>query len=120
MAELGLEKFETTGGLKISCKESTHAGISEANWPKALQWLRDNGHEKLVRHVFTVVPADDEQAQRLTETLAGFDSKDKPSIPNPTLRKWVREMMEEGALPEEAQTLFGHHLRRVAKVEVPK
>lgn len=116
MDRLQLETFKTQTGLIITVKENIRASIPKAKVLEAIKWLRDNGHERIIKHTFSVIPADDEAAQELVKALNGFDYSDAPKVHPQTLGAFCREMLEEGA--EFPLELFGVHRQRISKVKV--
>lgn len=118
MDELGLEEFSTKDGLKITVKENIRASITKANLVEAIQWLRKNGHEKIITHEFTAIPADPEEAKKLRATLKGFHATEKPSVHPSRLSSFVRSKLEAGE--EVPMDLLGVFRQRVAKIEVKK
>ena len=90
MDSLGLEEFTTTEGLKITVKETLRASIPKVHSIEALQWLRDNGHEKLIKHVMEVEPDTDEDAEALASIFDGnkVPFTDKSTVNHMTLGKF--------------------------------
>ena len=117
MDSINIETYTTKTGLKITVKENLRASIPVAVRPQALQWLRDNGHEKLIKHVMEVQPNSDEDAETLTDIFKGnkVPFTDKSSVNHMTLSKFCREKLEAGErVPED---LFGVYRQRQSKIE---
>ena len=119
MAELGIEEFQTTSGLKVSIKEKVRASILKATQIQAFMWLRENGHAAIIKRIVKVQfgMGEDEMAQKAIETLLkqALPVEDNSSVHPSTLAKFVREMFENGAeVPEE---LFSVHRQRVAGIK---
>lgn len=116
MEELGLEDFTTNDGLKIAVPEQIRASITKANEGAAFLWLRDNGHGALIKDMFEVLAANEDEANRIRETVAAFsNSREKPTVHPQTLGKFVREAMEEGIILPDSISVFR---QRIAKVVV--
>lgn len=120
MDQLSIEDFKTTSGLKVSVKEDIRAHIKKANQPDAFQWLREHGHEALIKRELKVQfgKGEDEQAESTLKTLreAELQAEDKAYVHPSTLAKFVREKLKAGEeIPLE---LFGVHRQRVSKVNV--
>ena len=115
MDELGIDGFETTSGLKITIKENIRASISKANLSKALQWLKDNGHGKMIQRTFSVVPSDDDEAATLTQLLDKYEYSDLPKVHHQTLTSFVRNKLEAGE--EIPMELLGVYRQRVSKIQ---
>lgn len=119
MAEMDLAKFETSDGLRIQIKEDVHAGIAKERMAEAVLWLRKHGHEKILKHQFTIVPDDDGTAERIEQLLqkAGVDAAHKPTIHHMTLKSWVKAQLEGGTADERFMSLFGVHCRNIAEIK---
>lgn len=118
MDALGIEEFTTTGGLMIKVSETLRASIPKDHLVAALAWLRDNGHEKLIKHEMTVQPDTDEDADILANIFKDNRTlfTDKSSVNHMTLGKFCREKLEAGEnVPDD---LFGIFRHRRSKVEV--
>ncbi len=118
MDSLDIEKFTTKGGLTIRVNETLRASIPKDHLVEALQWLRDNGHEKLITHEMKVQPDTDEDAETLAAIFDGnkVPFTDKSSVNHMTLGKFCREKLEAGEnVPDD---LFGIFRQRQSKIEV--
>jgi len=119
MEEMGIETFTTTSGVKISVKEAIRASILVANKGRAFRWLRDNGHEALIKRIVKLQfgMGQDEQAQEAIDRLGpDYDIDDDCKVEPMTLKKFVREMLEEGQ--EVPEDLFSVHRQRVSNIKV--
>lgn len=116
MEQLGLAKITTATGLEVEVQDVIRASISAANTPKAMAWLREHEHGKLIKTELVVMPADDKERAALDKKLAKHTVKAKEGVHNQTLRAWVREMLETGA--SFPQKLFGVHRQVVSKITV--
>lgn len=118
MEKMGIETFTTTSGVKISVKEQIRASILAAHRGAAFRWLRENGHEALIKREVKVAfgMGEDELAQETIEKLGDLPVEDKSSVHPSTLKKFVTELLEAGAeVPEE---LFSVHRQRVSNIKV--
>lgn len=120
MDEAKVTEFATPSGLKIKVKENIRASISKANAPGAFAWLRENGHESLIKRQVTVMfgKGEDEEAASAIKALEERELPvdDNSSVNAQTLSKFVREKLEAGeVIPME---LFGVFRQRVSAVTV--
>jgi len=116
MNNLRITEFTTEAGLKIAIKSTVHANIAKDRLPEAVKWLRKHGHEKLIKHTFTVVSTDDKEAQKLEKVLGKYEGMSAaPKVHPSTLRAWAKEMLDTGA--DIDLKLFGVHVRDVAVVK---
>jgi hypothetical protein len=118
MEELGIEDFTTTSGVKISVKEKVRASIIAAQKAAAFRWLRENGHEALIKRKIEVQfgMGEDAQAQEALAALGDLPVKDDSSVHAQTLAKFVRELLAEGKdVPEE---MFSVHKQRVSNIKI--
>lgn len=119
MIEVGMSEFKMVDGRKISVDDFVEAHISKENEPAAFAYLRDNGHESIIK---TSVTADfgkgqDDRVDAFRQKALEVASKvtTKEGVHAATLKKWVREGLESGLqIPEET---FGVYRGRVAKVK---
>jgi len=119
MEEMGIETFTTTSGVKISVKEQIRASILAANKAAAFRWLREEGHEALIKRIVKLQfgMGQDAQAQEAIDRLGpDYDIDDDCKVEPMTLKKFVREMLEEGQ--EVPEDLFSVHRQRVANIKV--
>jgi len=117
MEALGLHEFTTDAGLKIQVQRKVHASISKDRTVLALDWLRQNGHGKMIRNEITVYPDNGEQIAVVKAALAAqnYTYEEGSSVHSSTLAAWAREMLADGK--EFPHDLFGIFVRRVSKVE---
>jgi len=111
MTEYGLTEITLKDGSKVSVKKFYSCTIPAAKTPEALEWLRDNGHEGLIKHRVTIdfTRDKDDQALVLKEELEdrGLYPSDKEWVEPSTLRGFAREQIEDGKnLPDTLFTLF--------------
>jgi len=121
MDDIELEKFTTKAGLVIDIKENVRCSIPTAKRAAAFAWLREHGHEKLIKRKLSAQFAmgEEELADRFKnlnlEAMPDLEMDDTETIANPTLVKFVKEKTEAGEeLPED---LFPIFRQRVAKIK---
>lgn len=118
MESLGVETFTTTSGVKITIKEIIRASILKPKQHQAFAWLRKNGHEALIKRVVKLQfgMGEDELANETVKKLEDLDLEDNSSVHAATLKKFVKELLEEGKdVPED---LFSVHKQRVSSVKI--
>ena len=116
MDTLGLMHYTTDDGLRISVVQVIRANISKARKAEALAWLRAHGHDKLIKHVFSVIASDEEEVEALQEQLSGYDVRDDSSVRAQTLTSFVKGMLERGE--EVPMDLFGVFAQRTSKITI--
>ncbi len=119
MDSVGVSEFTTTNGTSIKIVPFIDARISAANREAAHAWLRENGHEGLVRHtvVFDIPKGGDNYAAALISDAKaqGYTVTDKESVHTSTLKAWAKECLSEGIeLPTD---LIDTHVGRIAKIK---
>lgn len=123
MDALGIEDFTLKNGRKITINQSYHPNISGDHEDEAFGWLRENGHDGIIKRNVSVEfgKGEDKIANYLLRNLRRYKSlsessiKDKEGVHPQTLKAFVREMIESGEnLPMEA---FGVHIRRIANIK---
>jgi hypothetical protein len=120
---LNLMEFRLKDGTKVECKPFYAGNISEENKDKAFSWLRSSGHGDLIKHVVSAQfgKGEDAECAKLTETLRSLNLNytDKESVHPMTLKAFIREQVESGAVGF-PMDLFSVHVGRKAKVAIPK
>jgi hypothetical protein len=111
MTENGLTEITLSDGSKVSVKKFYSCTIPADKTPLALEWLRDNGHDGLIKHRVTIdfTRDKDDQALVLKEELEdrGLYPSDKEWVEPSTLRGFAREQIEDGRnLPDTLFNLF--------------
>lgn len=102
MEAIGIKEFTTQNGLKITIKDIVRASIPKNHAHEALEWLRTNGAESLIKNnvVMTFGRGQDEQVEKLVaEMLERFGDQTvahNEGVHAQTLSKYVRECLEEG------------------------
>jgi hypothetical protein len=111
MTEHGLTEITLSDGSKVSVRKFYSCTIPADQTEKAFDWLREKGHEGLIKHRITVdfSREKDDQALRIKEDLEnkGLYPADKEWVEPSTLRGFAREQTEAGVnLPEGLFRLF--------------
>ena len=119
MVELNVTEFKTADGVKVVLTPSLHASIKKENMPEAAGWLDDNGFGSIVKRSISVALGRDqaEKAEAIKEALMReyrLSPKEDVKVEPSTLKKFVRERLEEGA--EVPMELFGVYEYKVAKI----
>ena len=118
MDELGLEEYKTASGLQVKVREDIRANISKAHLNEAIAWLRGNGHERLIKNMFSLIAGDEADAHEIRRQLTdlSLEFSENPSVHPSTLSAFVREKLRNGEdIPLE---VFSVHRQRVSKVSV--
>lgn len=118
LAEVGMTKLRMDDGSEISVSRYYGASISKAKQAEAFTWLRENGHEDLIKNQLSVSfgRENDTLAQKLRDRLddEGYDTAQKVWVEPMTLKAFVKEQVESGApIPTET---FGIFIGEKAKI----
>ena len=98
MAEMDISEVRLSDGAAVKCVGKVFASIAAKNKDKAHKWLRNNGHDDIIKNVVTATYGKGQLAdavkleQRITAD--GFTVVRKESVHNSTLQAWVRDMNE--------------------------
>jgi len=100
MDEIGMSSFKLDSGESVEVVTKITASISKKNQSEAFQWLRDNGHESLIKNDVTINFGKGEE-KKATKFVADLEKKkltykQKVSVHTQTLGAFVREQLEEG------------------------
>jgi hypothetical protein len=119
MAEYGMAKVKMDDGSEIAVSKFYSASIPKARQEEAFDWLRDNGHESLIKNQVAVSfgRSEDAKAQKLMDQLQadGFETQQKVWVEPMTLKAFVKEQIEGGApIPSD---LFGIYIGEQAKIK---
>lgn len=117
MAEMGTERIDVDG-VAVTVKPIVHASISEENREKAFAWLRENGHDDIIKNdvVLSFGKGQDNVVKALIEDLRedGFRPEHKVHVHPMTLKAFVREQLEKGAALN--LDLFGAYVLNTAEI----
>ena len=100
MLNLGLTSFSLSDGSKISVKTFYRGSIPKAREVEAFSWLRENGHDDLIKNEVkcTFGKGEDQAAEFLMAVLEEEkqDYENKKAVHPSTLKAFVREQLERG------------------------
>lgn len=100
MQACGQTDVGISGGRRLVIKESTKASIPTASRVQAFRWLRDNGHETLIKRELKIGfgKGKDNVAAALADDLRkqGFEFDDKVTVHPQTLIGFVNQKLEAG------------------------
>jgi len=119
MAEHGMSKLKMADGSEITVSKHYGASIPKAKQDEAFNWLRDNGHDSLIKNQLSVSfgRSEDEIAQSLKEKLEdeGYETAQKVWVEPMTLKAFVKEQIEGGKpMPSD---LFGIFIGEKTKIK---
>ena len=119
LGELGMKDFTMSDGSKITVKPFYSASIKEENRAQAYEWLRDNGHDDIIKNTVSVRfgRGEDELCETLLNLLReqNYPVEQAQKIEPQTLKAWVREQVERGnEFPTE---LFGLYVGQKATIK---
>ena len=112
MTEHGLSDITLSDGRQITVKKFYSCTIPTDRTEKALDWLRQHGHDGLIKHRLTIdfTRDKDDQALQVKKELEGkgLYPGDKEWVEPSTLRGFAREQVEAGGLlpPDDCFNLF--------------
>jgi len=127
MDRLKLEQFKTVDGLEIEVSEKVRASIAKKNQARGFAWLRENGHDAIIKRLVKVQFGKGEEAQadalkhllddpKTVERLGGvLNLTDESSVHAGTLSSLVKKLLEEGE--EVPLDILGVFRQRVTKVK---
>lgn len=117
MAEMGTERIDVDG-VAVTIKPIVHASISEDRREEAFRWLRENGHEDIIKNdvVLSFGKGQDNVVKNLIEDLneQGYAPDHKVHVHPMTLKAFIREQMEKGAAIN--LDLFGAYVLNTAEI----
>tara|TARA_R100001369_G_scaffold83045_1_gene115043 strand:- start:1049 stop:1609 length:561 start_codon:yes stop_codon:yes gene_type:complete len=111
MRECNLSEIKLSNGTKISVQEFYSARISKEQQENAFSWLKENGHEDIIKNVVSVNfgRGEDGRAETLLDTLQskGLSPATKRWVEPMTLKAFVREQVQKGVdLPFETFNVY--------------
>jgi hypothetical protein len=122
MTENGMKKLQLDNGMGIELEQVITGSIPEKRMAEAATWLRNNGHQQLLRNeiVLSFRPGEDEQAAKALFQIKKFKFpfETKISVHHMSLKSWAKEMIAKGSnLPLD---LLGIFTGQRAKIKLPK
>lgn len=109
LMELGIDQIRLATGQKCTMTKFYAASIPEASQQEAFKWLRENGHDSIIKNKIegTFGKGEDEKVQKLMETLVDEGFTCKTNVHAMTLKSFVKEQMEAGqTLPDTCFKIF--------------
>lgn len=117
MAEMGTERIDVDG-VAVTVKPIVHASIPEERRDEAYAWLRENGHEDIIKNdvVLSFGKGQDNVVKALIDDLRGdgFKPEHKVHVHPMTLKAFVREQLEKGTNMN--LDLFGAYVLNTAEI----
>lgn len=121
LAEAGVSEFKLTDGTKVTVKPVYLANIKPEHKDAAFNWLREHGHDDIIKNnlVLSFGRGEDLQFNTVLLQLKHMGLADhmthKEEVHWQTLRAFVKEQLEAGeALPTEE---FGIHIINKATIK---
>ena len=119
LREAGLKDFTLDGGGKVSVKDEYYATISGPNREAALTWLRERGHDGIIKNSVEIKfgRGEDTRAAEAMALLAehGFSPTQTEKVEPQTLKATAKDLRLDQ--DPEAKAIFGVYVDRVAKVK---
>tara|TARA_R110002153_G_scaffold3204_4_gene15552 strand:- start:5204 stop:5770 length:567 start_codon:yes stop_codon:yes gene_type:complete len=100
MRECNLSEIKLADGSKITVQQFYSARIGKEREAEAFAWLKQNGHEDIIKNVISVQfgRGEDESASDVSEKLIsqGYSPTNKRWVEPMTLKAFAREQVENG------------------------
>lgn len=121
MMAVGLVSFKLADGTRVDVDKFYAGSIKAEHKLAAFQWLRDHGHDSLIKRVvgLTFGRGEDDEANKFKQAIAamGYIPEDKQDVHAMTLKAFIREQMEAGK--EFPAELFGAFVGNRTKLTTP-
>ena len=118
MQEIGCTELKMADGSQITVKPFVSASIPKDKKPEAYNWLHQNGHGDLIKHLISVnTGRDQKQAEQVREALSKINMVplEVEKVEPQTLKVFIRGQVEAGQpIPLE---LFGAYLGQKATIK---
>ena len=122
LAEIGLTSMKLDDGSEVTVKPTYGASILVDNRPAAYDWLREHGHDDIIKNTVACAfgRGEDDQASafKAFAEKQGYYAEQKTEIHPQTLRAFVKERVESG--DEFPMELFGAYIGQRAVVKRSK
>jgi hypothetical protein len=119
LASLGMSSFQMDDGSSITIKPFYGASIKAERQAEAFSWLRDHGHDDLIKNTVSIRfgKGEDELCSRLITSLrgTGYVPEQNQKVEPMTLKAWVKEQVEKGR--EFPTDLFGVFIGKKAVIK---
>lgn len=122
MDAAGMTSYTTQDGITIKVDEKIRGSIPEATKDKAFNWLKEHGHDDLVKREFKIQFNKDEEqwAAKFVRDLNARKKKlayeVKRTVHSSTLASFVKGQLEEGV--DFPMDIFGVFRQRASKIKV--
>lgn len=129
MAEIGLKDLTLDNGAKITIKDVIFASISTDRQDKCFKWLKDNGHESIIKGSvnLTFAAGNDSEMQKAIDILEkeGYVPNYKNDVHYQTLNAWAKNIIESEQIKDtkklqEFKEIFKIYEGKQAKIKQPK
>ena len=119
LQEIGITSLELFDGSKVKVSAVYGAHIKVENREEAFNWLREKGHDDIIKNTVSLPfgRGEDDKAETFIKLAqsAGFDVNQKAEVHSQTLKAFVKEMIEGGKdFPEQ---LFGAYVGHKATIK---
>lgn len=122
LAEIGLTSMKLDDGSEVTVKPTYGASILVDNRPAAYEWLREHGHDDIIKNTVACAfgRGEDDKASafKAFAEQQGYFAEQKTEIHPQTLRAFVKERVETG--DEFPMELFGAYVGQRAVVKRSK
>jgi len=123
MNKVKMKKFTTTDGYEVTLKPVVRSNLSEAKKPKAFEWLKENGHEAMIKKmlIISIAPGQEKEMQKLLKmkSMQKFaDRKMEGKVNTNSLNAFIKREKEKDA--KFPMSLFGATEIDQAKIKAPK
>jgi len=120
MRECNLAEIKLSDGSKVSVQQFYSARIGKEREEEAFAWLKQNGHEDIIKNVVSVQfgRGEDESAVGVLDTLTaqGYTPSNKRWVEPMTLKAFAREQVENGTdLPFETFNVYVGQKTKITK-----
>lgn len=119
LQEMGVSSFTLDDGSKVEIKPLYAGHISVNNKEAAFEWLRNNGHDDIIKNVVSCQfgRGEDGKAEEFyaIASAKGYVAQQKQDVHASTLKAWIRERVENGEdFPMET---FGAYISQRASIK---
>jgi hypothetical protein len=118
MDQMGVERLDVDG-VSVVRKNVVHASIPPARKEEAFDWLRQNGHDDIIKNdiICSFGRGQDNEAGHVLGALReqGYDPQQKVQVHPMTLKAFVREQIEQGANID--LEMFGAYILNTAEIK---
>ena len=120
MRECNLAEIKLSDGSKVSVQQFYSARIGKEREEEAFAWLKQNGHEDIIKNVVSVQfgRGEDESANNVLDNLVaqGYVPSNKRWVEPMTLKAFAREQVENGTdLPFETFNVYVGQKTKITK-----